>query len=146
MLEARSPADEAREVLRWIKKLVVRENVPLASCAIFTPNPSTYHPLLRAAADEFGIPIHFTLDEPLENSPAITSLINLLSLPLSNFNSRHMLNALRSPYLDFSLDDETVDALASLLEPLMICVLGFLIGIVVIALYLPLFELVNVIK
>lgn len=42
--------------------------------------------------------------------------------------------------------DETVDALASLLEPLMICVLGFLIGIVVIALYLPLFELVNVIK
>ncbi|GAB4321691.1 MAG: type II secretion system F family protein [Candidatus Sumerlaeia bacterium] len=42
--------------------------------------------------------------------------------------------------------DETVEALASLIEPLLIVFLGFIIGIIVIALYLPLFNLVNVIK
>ncbi|MHC1740618.1 MAG: PD-(D/E)XK nuclease family protein [Anaerolineaceae bacterium] len=111
LLEARSPADEARETLRWIKKLVVRENVPLSDCVIFTPNHEMYHPALRAAAAEFGIPIRFTLDDALESSPAITALINLLSLPQRNFNSRYLINSLRSPYFDFSLDPETVDIL-----------------------------------
>lgn len=109
LLEARSPADETREALRWIKKLVVRENVLLSNCVIFTPNPSLYHPLLRANADEFGIPIRFTLDESLENSPAIASLINLLSLPVNNFNSHYLINALRSPYFEYSIDAEMVD-------------------------------------
>ena len=76
LLEARSPADEAREALRWIKKLVVRENVPLSSCMIFTPNPTVYHPLLKSSAKEYGIPIRFTQTEPLGNSPAITARMN----------------------------------------------------------------------
>jgi len=79
LLEARSPADEARDALRWIKSLVVRKNVPLSSCMIFTPNPTVYHPLLRACANVFGIPIRFTQDEPLSNSPAITALLNLIT-------------------------------------------------------------------
>lgn len=108
-LEARSPAEEARETLRWIKQLVVRENIPLNACAIFTPNPEVYHPLLRASAGEFGIPIHFTLDEPLENSSAITSLMNLLSLQVKGFNSHYLINSLRSPYFEFPLDPECVD-------------------------------------
>ncbi|MCX6055353.1 MAG: PD-(D/E)XK nuclease family protein [Chloroflexi bacterium] len=111
LLEARSPAEEAREVLRWIKKRVVRENVPLSACALFTPNPITYHPLLRAAADEFGIPLRFTLDEPLEDSPAVSALIHLLSLPAEGTLSRALFNVLRSPYFDFSIDNETVNTL-----------------------------------
>lgn len=109
LLEARSPADEAREALRWIKKLIVRENIPLTACAIFTPDPAIYHPLLRASAGEFGIPIRFTLDEPLESSPAITSLVNLLSLQVKGYNSHYLINTLRSPYFEFQLDPETID-------------------------------------
>jgi len=111
LLEARSPADEAREALRWIKTLVVRKNVPLTSCAIFTPDPATYHPFLKISAEEFGIPIQFTLDESLDSSPSITALINLLSLPVKNFSSRYLVNILRSPYFDFSLDKETINTL-----------------------------------
>lgn len=109
LLEARSPADEAREALRWIKKLVVRENIPLTACAIFTPDPATYHPLLHASAGEFGIPIRFTLDEPLENSPAITSLVNLLVLKVKGYNSHYLINTLRSPYFTFPVEPEIVD-------------------------------------
>ncbi|MAT43650.1 MAG: hypothetical protein CL609_15035 [Anaerolineaceae bacterium] len=109
LMETRSPADEVREALRWIKKLVIRKKLPLKSCIIFTPNPSVYHPLLRLYADEFGIPVTFTLDESLEKSPAISALINLLNLPVKNFNSRLLINVLRSPYFEFLMDSEIVD-------------------------------------
>jgi ATP-dependent helicase/DNAse subunit B len=111
LLEARTTADEARETLRWIKKLVVRDQIPLSSCMIFTPNPATYHPLLRLYAKELGIPIHFTLDEALDTSPALTALANLLSLPLENLNSHYLINTLRSPYFDFSISAETINSL-----------------------------------
>jgi ATP-dependent helicase/DNAse subunit B len=60
LCETRAPADEAREALRWIKSLVVRNDIPLHECTIFTPNPDVYQPLIRSAAREFGIPVHFT--------------------------------------------------------------------------------------
>ena len=111
LLEARSPADEVRETLRWMKKLVIRENVPINECVIFTPNPNTYHPLLRLFAEELGVHLRFTLDESLDNSPPITAIINLLSLPLKNFNAHHLINSLRSPYFDFDITTGTVDLL-----------------------------------
>jgi ATP-dependent helicase/nuclease subunit B len=111
LLEARSPAEEAREALRWIKKIVIRQHLSLASCVIFTPDPAIYHPLLRSIAEEFGMPIRFTLDEKLENSPAITALLKLLTLPLNRYKSRALINVLRAPYFDFSMDDETLDTL-----------------------------------
>ena len=111
LLEARTPADEAREALRWFKKLVVRENISLSNCAIFTPNPATYHPLLRISATEFGIPIRFTLDESLEFSPAFIALTNLISLAVENYKSHSLINTLRSPYFHFSINAETLDTL-----------------------------------
>lgn len=114
LLEARSPADEAREALRWIKGLVVRESVYLDECAIFSPNPSVYNPLLKSFAAEFGIPIRFSLDEPLENSAAIAALMNLLSLPSENFKSRSLINILRSPYFDFSFLPQEVHTLETI--------------------------------
>ena len=111
LLEARSPAEEVRETLRWFKKLVVREDIPLPACAIFTPNPETYHPLLRDIAQEFGIPVRFSLDEPLEQSPAISALVNLLALPIQNFRTRQLLNTLRSPYFNIMPKEIPVDTL-----------------------------------
>lgn len=109
LIAARSPAEEAREALRWIKQLVLRHNLPLTACVIFTPNPEVYHPLLRSAAAEFGIPIRFTLDDKLDSSPAVNALLNLLGLPARRFNSHYLINTLRSPYFDFSFDRELVD-------------------------------------
>ena len=111
LIEARSPEEEARESLRWIKARVVRHQISLTECAIFTPSPDVYNPLLRLAAVEFGIPIRFTQSESLNASPAIAAFMNLLALPAQNFKARTLLNILRSPYFDFGLDHQTVDVL-----------------------------------
>jgi len=63
------------------------------------------------APAEFGIPIHFTLDERLKSSPLIASLINLLNLPVDGYNSRSLMHVLRSPYFEFGLTGDEVDTL-----------------------------------
>jgi ATP-dependent helicase/DNAse subunit B len=109
--EMRSPSDEVREVLRWIKSQVIRNEIPYHECAIFTPTPDVYDPLLRSAAREFGIPVHFTQSDALTSSPAIAALINLLSLSAQNFKTRTLFKMLRSPYFSFPLDARTIDVL-----------------------------------
>ncbi len=111
LLEARSPADEAREALRWIKARVLRDGLSVSDCAIFTPSPDTYNPFLRETAREFGIPIHFSQGPALISSPAIAALLNLLSLPIQNFKSRALFNALRSPYFQFGMDTGAINQL-----------------------------------
>lgn len=111
LLEVRSPADEAREALRWIKARVIRDEIPLQACAIFTPNPDIHRPLLRSAAREFGIPVRFTQSDPITASPAIAALVNLLNLPVQNFRSSALFKTLRSPYFSHSFGHESIDTL-----------------------------------
>ena len=40
----------------------------------------------------------------------------------------------------------TVDALTSLIEPILICVMGAVVGGMIIALYLPMFNIIKLIK
>lgn len=42
--------------------------------------------------------------------------------------------------------DSDLEMLTSLLEPVMIVVIGLIIGVVIVAMYLPIFELMNVIQ
>ena len=111
LLEARSQAEEAREALRWIKRLHVRQGIPLNACAIYCSDLQTYQPLLRAAANEFGVNIHFSQRDPLAGSPAILALLNLLNLPLEDYLIRSLLNAFHSPYFDFSLENQDIEDL-----------------------------------
>ena len=111
LLEARSQSDEAREALRWIKQLHVRGQVPLGACAIYTANMEMYQPLLRSAADEFGIKVHFSQTDPLSESPAVLALLSLLRLPLEDYPTRSLLNTLRSPYFDFGLEPKDLEDL-----------------------------------
>lgn len=109
--EVRSQTDEARETLRWIKALHLRQGVPLDACAIFAANLETYQPLLRAAADEFGMQVHFTRPDPLAESPAMLALLTLLNLPAGDYGIRALMNTLRSPYFDFGLEPQAIDEL-----------------------------------
>jgi ATP-dependent helicase/nuclease subunit B len=111
MLEVSSQVEEARESLRWIKALIIRDEIALSDCAIFTCNLETYQPILRAAANEFGIRVHFSHPQPLLDSPSIKSLLMLLDLPGAEYNSRSLLNILHSPYFDFGLDSSMVENL-----------------------------------
>ncbi len=114
LVEARSPAEEAREALRWLKARIVRDEIPLQACALVTPDPDLYHPYLRQASAEFGIPLRFTQGEVLAQSPAVAALLTLLNLPALNYPRRPLLDAIRSPYFDLSvcgLDRRSADTL-----------------------------------
>jgi ATP-dependent helicase/nuclease subunit B len=107
LIEARSPAEEAREALRWLKARIVRDKLPPGACALVTPDPARYRPLLRRAAAEFELPLRFTRGEPLATAPGIVAVLDLLSLPLLDWPQRLTLEAVHTPYLDlgrFGLD------------------------------------------
>ena len=111
LLETRSPSEEAREALRWIKGLHLRSGVPLASCAVYAASLETYQPLLRAAAEEFGMRVHFSYPDSLAESPAVLALLALLGLPGGDYQTRPLFKALRSPYFDFGLAPADVENL-----------------------------------
>jgi ATP-dependent helicase/nuclease subunit B len=113
LLETRSQSDEARETLRWIKQVHVRQHVPLDACAIYAANLEMYQPLLRSAADEFGLRVHFSQADPLSESPAVLAMLALLQLPLEDYPTRLLLNTLRSPYFDFGLEVKDLEDLES---------------------------------
>ncbi len=110
-LETQNQGEEAREALRWVKRLHKRNGVPLSDCALFVSHLNTYRPHLRAAADEFGVNIRFSHPDSLMKSPAVQSLLNLLEMPPEDFTTRAVINALRSPYFDFGLDKKDIDHL-----------------------------------
>ena len=86
-----------------------------------------------------------TLAEPLRSSavfpPMVTQMINV-------GEQTGALDAMLSKIADFYDDevDTAVTALTALLEPLMIVFLGVVIGGMVVAMYLPIFRLVTLIK
>ncbi|MEW6569071.1 MAG: hypothetical protein AB1449_13095, partial [Chloroflexota bacterium] len=101
-LEARSPADEAREALRWIKARIVRDRLRPGECALVTPDPERYRPYLRESGTEFGLPLRFTHGENLASAPGIAALLDLLALQAQNWPCSLTLEAIRSPYFDLA--------------------------------------------
>jgi ATP-dependent helicase/DNAse subunit B len=114
MIEVRSPREEAREAVRWVKSRILRHGLSAYACAIVTPDPERYRPFLREAGHEFGVPIRFTHGESLSSAPGIRALLDLLGLPLRGFPSRLTIEAIRSPYFDlrdYGLKHEDADLL-----------------------------------
>lgn len=102
MIEARSPADESREALRWIKARLVRDGAAMEDCAVILPDAERYGPPLRRASAEFGVQLQFTHGDPLIRAPAVAALLDLLDLSRSNWPRRLVLQAIRSPYFELS--------------------------------------------
>lgn len=114
LIEARSPAEEAREALRWLKARIVRDGVRPDQCALLVPDSEVYFPFLRHAAAEYGLPVRFTQSRRLVDLPVIAAMLNLLILPAGNFPRRALLDVLRSPFFDFAsigFDRRQVDVL-----------------------------------
>jgi ATP-dependent helicase/DNAse subunit B len=114
LLETRSPADEAREALRWMKARIVRDGLRPDECALVTPDPERYRQYLREAGAEFSLPLRFTHGESLASAPGIASLVDLLALPIQGWPRRSTLDALRTPYIDtdqFGLGGHAADQL-----------------------------------
>jgi type IV pilus assembly protein PilC len=86
-----------------------------------------------------------TIAAPMRRTRVFPPMVtNLISVGEDAGNLEEMLYKL-SDYYDVEID-ATIRALASLIEPIMIIVIGAIIGVIVVSLYLPIFNLVNIIN
>jgi type IV pilus assembly protein PilC len=86
-----------------------------------------------------------TLAEPLKSTPVFPPMVVHM---ISVGENTGALDAMLSKIADFYDDevDAAVTALTSLLEPMMIVFLGVVVGGIVVAMYLPIFKLVTLVK
>ncbi len=86
-----------------------------------------------------------TLAEPLKSTPVFPPMVlHMISVGETTGALDAMLNKIADFYDDEV--DSAVSALTSLLEPLMIVFLGVVVGGLVVAMYLPIFRLVTLVK
>ena len=86
-----------------------------------------------------------TIHGPMKRTKVFPPLVtNLISVGEEAGNLEEILFKI-SDYYDAEID-ATIRALASLIEPLMIVVIGGIVGVIVVSLYLPIFNLVNIIQ
>ncbi len=86
-----------------------------------------------------------TIHGPMKRTKVFPPLVtNLISVGEEAGNLEEILFKI-SDYYDDEIDS-TIRAMASLIEPMMIVVIGAVVGIIVISLYLPIFNLVEVVK
>lgn len=86
-----------------------------------------------------------TLAEPLRASPVFPPMVvHMISVGENTGALDHMLGKIADFYDDEV--DAAVSALTSLLEPLMIVFLGVIVGGLVVAMYLPIFRMVTLVK
>jgi type IV pilus assembly protein PilC len=86
-----------------------------------------------------------TIHEPLKACPVFPPLVvHMVAVGEETGAIDQMLNKVSEAY-EREVDD-TVEALTSILEPVLIVGLGAIVGVIVVALYLPLFSIPNAIK
>lgn len=86
-----------------------------------------------------------TIHEPLAECPVFPPLVvHMVAVGEETGAIDQMLNKVAEAY-EREVDD-TVNALTSILEPLLIVFLGAIVGVIVVALYLPLFSIPKVVK
>jgi ATP-dependent helicase/nuclease subunit B len=105
LLEATNRSEEMRAALRWIKARLVRDHMLPHQVAVLARDVAPYRPFLEEAATEFGLPLHLTSGLELDSNPAVAALLSLLALPVSDWPRRQVLEAWRSPYFDWSVQD-----------------------------------------
>jgi len=86
-----------------------------------------------------------TIAKPLAESPVFPSmLVQMIAVGEETGALDAMLNKIADFY-----DEEvarTVDSLTSIIEPIMMATMGLVVGVIVIALYLPMFQVITLVK
>lgn len=104
-LRTRTPVDEVREALRWLKARVQRDGVSPESCALVLTDPEGYTEIVRGVASEFGLPLRLRPGQRLDRAPSAVALLDLLELPRRKWPRRLTLEAIRSPFFDLADHD-----------------------------------------
>jgi type IV pilus assembly protein PilC len=135
-------------VARFTRTLgtLVSSGVPILEGLRITARTAGNRVVERAVLDtRASVTAGKTLAEPLKASTVFPPMVVQM---ISVGEQTGALDAMLNKIADFYDDevDTAVSALTALLEPLMIVFLGVVIGGLVIAMYLPIFRLVTVVK
>jgi ATP-dependent helicase/DNAse subunit B len=101
-VEAQDRRQEVRAALRWLKARIVQDGMAPHEVALLARDLDPYLPFLEETAAEFGLPLHLAAGADLLSNPAVAALLSLLSLPALDWPRRPLVEALASPYFDWS--------------------------------------------
>jgi type IV pilus assembly protein PilC len=133
---------------RWSRTLsaLVSAGVPLLAALDITAKTAGNHVVEKAMADVIeSVTRGGTIAEPLRLAPVFPGMVAQMVAVGEETGS---LDTMLSKIADFYEDqvDAAVKALTSILEPVMIVVIGAIVGFIVISMYLPLFKVYDQIK
>jgi type IV pilus assembly protein PilC len=126
--------------------VLLRAGVPILETLEITSDTVNNSVVSKATLDiQDAVKRGESLSAPLANHPIFPPMVTQM---MAVGEETGALDAMLEKLSDF-YDQEieaTVDALTSLLEPLLIAVLGIAVGGMVIALYMPMFNIINLVK
>jgi type IV pilus assembly protein PilC len=133
---------------RWSRTLsaLVSAGVPLLQALDITGKTAGNNVIEQAMAGVIeSVKSGGTIAEPLKDSPVFPAMVSHM---VSVGEETGSLDTMLSKIADFYEDqvDAAVKALTSILEPVMIVIVGGIVGFIVISMYLPLFKVYDSIK
>jgi type IV pilus assembly protein PilC len=133
---------------RWSRTLsaLVSAGVPLLQALDITGKTAGNNVIEQAMAGVIeSVKSGGTIAEPLKESPVFPAMVSHM---VSVGEETGSLDTMLSKIADFYEDqvDAAVKALTSILEPVMIVIVGGIVGFIVISMYLPLFKVYDQIK
>jgi type IV pilus assembly protein PilC len=133
---------------RWSRTLsaLVSAGVPLLAALDITAKTAGNHVVEKAMADVIdSVRRGGTIAAPLKDAPVFPGMVTQM---VAVGEETGAMDTMLSKIADFYEDevDAAVKALTSILEPVMIVVIGGIVGFIVISMYLPLFKVYDQIK
>jgi type IV pilus assembly protein PilC len=133
---------------RWSRTLsaLVSAGVPLLAALDITAKTAGNHVVEKAMAEVIeSVKRGGTIAEPLRHAPVFPGMVAQM---VAVGEETGALDSMLSKIADFYEDqvEAAVKALTSILEPIMLVVVGAIVGFIVISMYLPLFKVYDSIK
>ena len=126
--------------------VLLHSGVPVLECLDITSDTVGNEVMARAIRDvRTGVTQGESIAKPLENHPVFPPMIVQMMAVGEETGAIDDLLEKIGTFYDQEIE-ATVDALTSLLEPLLIAVLGGAVGAMVIALYMPMFNIIKLVK
>ena len=108
---ALNPAEEVYYIARDIKsRFLAGEITDLGRVLVFFKDTDGYLPLIDEAFTDLGVPFHVSTGRPLMQSPVVSALMDLLTVPRGGYSFRDIRRALGSPLLRFGEGGNHADA------------------------------------
>ncbi len=101
-VEVQDRRQEVRIALRWLKARIVQDGMSPHEVVLLARDLGAYRHFMEETAAEFGLPLRLAVGADLLSNPAVAALLSLLSLPVLDWPRRPVIEALASPYFDWS--------------------------------------------